>query len=433
MHGRRIIENVTLSTTLRPSGAPDQPQTGTSALRRPRRHARGFWIVAALFAVTMAFAGAPAPLYVLYQEREGFGSLAVTLVFAAYTVGVAAALFLAGHLSDRFGRLRLILPAVLLNVLAGLVFISSTELGALLVARVVSGLGIGLLTATATAHLTELHAAGRTAAGKPASRHAETISTAANLGGIGAGPLVAGVLADLAPAPLHTPYVVFLFLLVLGLLLVAFVPETVDTVDEPWRYRPQRVAVPATARGPYVGALVAAFVSFAMFGLFTSLAPSFLAHDLHVTSHGVAGVVSFTVFGAAAVAQIVTGRRGVRTQHVLGVTLLTAGLVLIVSAMIASVFPVLVVGGVVTGAGAGTLFKAGVGTVVSVTAGGSRAEALAGLFLSAYAGMSLPVVLLAILLRVMSTGTAVLVFGTLMLVLLAAASFLLRSGSRDRT
>ncbi|MCP2266596.1 putative arabinose efflux permease, MFS family [Promicromonospora thailandica] len=386
--------------------------------------------MAALFAVTMAFAGAPAPLYVLYQEREGFGPLAVTLVFAAYAVGVAAALFLAGHLSDRFGRLRLIAPAVLLNVLAGLVFVTSTDLGPLLVARVLSGLGIGLLTATATAHLTELLAAGRAAAGRPPSRHAETISTAANLGGIGAGPLVAGILADIAPAPLHTPYLVFLFALVLGLLLVAFVPETVEAVDEPWHYRPQRVTVPAESRGRYAGALVAAFVSFAMFGLFTSLAPSFLAHDLHVTSHGVAGAVTFTVFGAAGLAQIVTGRRGVRTQHVLGVSLLTAGLVLIVGAMLAAVFPLLVIGGVVTGAGAGTLFKSGVGTVVSVAAGGSRAEALAGLFLAAYAGMSLPVVLLGILLRTVPAGTAVLAFGVLMLVLLAAASVLLGTGRR---
>ncbi|MFD7307521.1 MFS transporter [Promicromonospora sp. NPDC059942] len=432
---------MTLSTsTTPPSGIqalpePAQPSRAQTPLPagggRPRRHhARGFWIIAYVFAVTMAFAGAPAPLYVIYQEREGFGSLAVTFVFAAYAVGVIAALFLAGHLSDRFGRLRLIAPAVLLNVLAGLVFLTSTDLGPLLLARLVSGLGIGLLTATATAHMTELHAASRAAAGRPAGRHAEMISTAANLGGIGLGPLVAGLLADVAPAPLHTPYLVLLFALVVGLLLMTLVPETVDAVGEPWHYRPQRVTVPAASRGPYAGALMAGFVSFAMFGLFTSLAPSFLAHDLHVTSHAVAGLVSFAVFGSAALAQIATGRRSTRAQHTLGVTLLAAGLVLIVGAMLTATFPALVAGGIVTGAGAGTLFKAGVGTVVSVAAGGSRAEALAGLFLAAYAGMSLPVVLLAVLLRVVPTSAAVLAFGVLMLVLLAAASALLRSGRR---
>jgi len=431
MPGQRDSRGVTLSTNLaRPVRASAHPTSPAPSHRPQRHHARGFWIIAYVFAVTMAFAGVPAPLYVLYQQKEGFGSVAVTLVFAAYALGVMAALFLAGHLSDRFGRLRLIAPAVVLNVLAGLVFLTSTDLALLLVARIVSGLGIGLLTATATAHLTELHATGRERAGRPPSRRAETISTAANLGGIGLGPLVSGFLADLAPAPLHTPYLVFLFALVLGLLLMTFVPETVDALGEPWRYRPQRVTVPAASRVLYTGALVAGFVSFAMFGLFTSLAPSFLAHDLHVTSHGVAGVVSFTVFGAAAVAQVATGRRGIRTQHTLGVALLTTGLVLIVVAMLAATFPVLVIGGIITGAGAGTLFKAGVGTVASVTAGGSRAEALAGLFLAAYAGMSLPVVLLGILLQVVSTSTAVLTFGALMLVLLTAATALLRAGRR---
>ncbi|MFD2025101.1 MFS transporter [Promicromonospora aerolata] len=414
-----------------PSGAPAQPETsGLAAPARPRRHARGFWIIGYLFAVTMAFAGAPAPLYVIYQQREGFGAFAVALVFAAYALGVIVALFLAGHMSDRFGRLRLIAPAVLLNVLAGLAFLASTDLAPLLVARVLSGLGIGLLTATATAHMTELHAAGRAAAGRPVGRRAEVISTAANLGGIGVGPLVAGILADVAPGPLRTPYLVLLFAMVLGLLLVTLVPETVDGVDEPWHYRPQRVVVPAGSRGLYAGALMAGFVSFAMFGLFTSLAPAFIADTLHVTSHAVAGLVTFAVFGSAALAQIVTGQRSARTQHALGVTALTVGLVLMVGAMLTGSFPVFVVGGAITGIGAGTLFKAGVGTVVSVAAGRSRAEALAGLFLAAYAGMSVPVVLLGILMRTIPAPAAVLAFGVLMLVLLAGATALLRTGRR---
>ncbi|MFD0660580.1 MFS transporter [Thermocatellispora tengchongensis] len=191
--------------------------TSPATIRR-RHHARGFWIIGYTFAVTMAFAGAPVPLFVIYQEREGFGTVAATIVFAAYAFGVIASLFLAGHLSDRFGRLRMIAPAVLLNVLAGLIFLTSTDLGMLIVARVLSGLGVGMLTATATAHMTELHGTARPAMGRPAGHtsamarpagrapatgrpagRAETMSTAANIGGIGAGMLVAGMLADVTP------------------------------------------------------------------------------------------------------------------------------------------------------------------------------------------------------------------------------------------
>ena len=54
-------------------------------------HGGGFWLVTYAFAVTMAFSSAPAPLYVLYQQRDGFGPFTVTLVFAAYAIGVGRA------------------------------------------------------------------------------------------------------------------------------------------------------------------------------------------------------------------------------------------------------------------------------------------------------------------------------------------------------
>ena len=70
----------------------------------------------------------------------------------------------------------------------------------LLTARVVSGISVGMLTATA--YLSELDASGR--GGLP-RRRAEIIATAANLGGIGLGPLVSGFLAQYAGDPLRRP------------------------------------------------------------------------------------------------------------------------------------------------------------------------------------------------------------------------------------
>jgi MFS family permease len=66
--------------------------------------------------------------------------------------------------------------------------------GALIAARIVSGLSAGLMTGTATAALTEL---------VPASvgRRAPLAATAANMGGLGLGPLIAGLFAQYAPHP----------------------------------------------------------------------------------------------------------------------------------------------------------------------------------------------------------------------------------------
>src|SRR3954471_9961058 len=122
---RTRIESMSATATL---------TAGAAAVPTSRVHARGFWLVAFLFATTMAFAGAPAPLYVLYAKEDGFGPFAVTVIFAAYAVAVAISLYLAGHLSDRFGRRKVLLPAVALNLVAAVLFLTSHQLGWLLAA-----------------------------------------------------------------------------------------------------------------------------------------------------------------------------------------------------------------------------------------------------------------------------------------------------------
>ncbi|WP_035743360.1 MFS transporter [Arthrobacter sp. MA-N2] len=395
-----------------------------------RRHRRGFWIVTFVFMITMAFAAAPAPLYVLYQQRGGFSAFMITIIFAAYAAGVVASLFLAGHISDRFGRRRVIAPAVLLNVVAALIFLVWPELPGLLLARFISGLGIGMLTATATAHMTELHREARPGTG---SRRAEVISTAANIGGLGLGPLITGFLAEYVPMPLYTPYVVFAFLLLAGLLLIVTVPETVNNVDETWVYRPQRVVVPRAARGQYVAAAMMAFVGFAMFGFFTSLAPSFVARQLGMTSHVLAGAVAFVVFASSAAFQVLSSRWGRTAQFVIGLILLATGLSLVTVSIAASSLPLLITGGLVAGAGVGVTFKSAIGTVIAISAPETRGEALAGLFLVGYLGMAVPVVLLGLMLQTTPLVPAVVMFGAVMLALIViTAVTLARAYGRDR-
>lgn len=58
----------------RPPHWPHQPQDHQARSRY------GFWVVAYAFAVTMAFSAVPAPLYVLYQARDHFGSFLVTVI-----------------------------------------------------------------------------------------------------------------------------------------------------------------------------------------------------------------------------------------------------------------------------------------------------------------------------------------------------------------
>jgi len=387
------------------------------------RHAGGFWLVALAFLTAMAFSTVPTPLYPLYMASEGFSTFMVTVVFAAYAVGVVLSLLLAGHVSDWVGRKRILLPALALELAAAVLFLTSTSLPTLLTARVVTGLGVGMIAATATAYLHDLHAQHRPGA---SAQRFEAVSTAANIGGLGVGPLVAGVLAQYVDAPLRTPYLVFAVLLALAIAAVALSPETVATPEVRPAYRPQRVSATHGDRAGYVAAAAAGFASFAVFGLFTSVAPGFVAGALHHPSRALAGLVVFAVFGGAAAAQTLTSRMSTSRKRTFGLLAQAVGVLVLVAGMHLESLSAFLLGGVVAGIGASVLFKAAVGTIAATAAPAERGQALAGLFLIAYLGLSLPAVGIGIATLSTTATSAMTWFAGVLLVLLSGVAALSR-------
>ncbi len=383
-----------------------------------KHHSIGFWVAAVAFLLNMGFSAVPTPLYVLYQHRDGLSNLTVTVVYAVYAVGVIASLFLGGHLSDSVGRRRIFVPALLANAVSAVVFIVDPSLAGLIVARIISGISVGLTTATATSYLAELHASARPTSSQ---RRAQAVATASNLGGIGFGPLAAGLLAQFAPAPLVLPYVVFGAALIALALAVALSPETVRLPEPRPGYRPQRMAVPAQARSLFYAATLAGLGAFAVFGVFTSLVPSFLSGTLHQHSHAIAGAVPFAAFGAAAAAQIL----GAGTPAVVllrrSVPTITVGMGLTAGAMWSDSLAMFIVGGLITGAGAGMVIKGALATVVSTAPRGSRAEVLAGFFLGAYVGLSVPLLGLGVATQYIPARDAMLAFAAVAVVAIAAS------------
>ena len=106
----------------------------------------GFVVIALAFTTAMAFSTLPTPLYVLYQERDGYPTFLITVIFAAYALGVIASLLLFGHISDVFGRRAVIVVALLVELVAALMFIVWNDTIGLIAARIVTGLGVERMT-----------------------------------------------------------------------------------------------------------------------------------------------------------------------------------------------------------------------------------------------------------------------------------------------
>lgn len=403
---------------------PSEPSAPEPLAPSIARHRVGFWIVAFAFLVAMAFSTAPTPLWALYRQRDHFSTLMVTVAFAAYALGVVVSLFLAGHISDWLGRRRVLVPALLLEVVAAVIFLLYPDLPGLVLARVITGLGIGMITATATAHLAELHAVARPEA--PPMR-AGLVATAANLGGLAVGPLVAGLLAQYVDDKLTMPYVLFLVLLLGSAVGLAMVPETVPAERAGNQaYRPQRVAVPPTDRIRYLAVAEAAFGLFAILGLFTSLAPSFLA-TIGQTAPVAAGLAAFGVFGAATVAQLLLGRVAPARQLAIGLPSTALGVVVLAAGVLLASPAGFLAGGLIAGGGAGVLLKGGLSTVAMLAPSHARGEAIAGIFLTAYVGLALPVLGIGFASRLgVPLATSLIGFSALVLAVLAVAAATLR-------
>jgi MFS family permease len=395
---------------------------GRSRLRLSRR--AGFWAVAFAFFAATAFSTAPSSLYGLYVEQEGLSSLDVSVVYAVYACGLLVSLVLVGHVSDWYGRRAVLLPATVLAIAAAAVFVAWTSLPGLLVARVLTGLAVGAIVATASAFIADLDAGH---AGGP-TRRATVVATIANIGGLGAGPLIAGLLALDPETALTLPFLAFLAALVLALVAVAVAPEGHPPSRPLPRYRPQRLAVPAAARPQFVAATAGVLLCFAVFGLFAGLAGTFLAETGH-PSPALAGAAILATFGAGVCVQIATLSWPVHRLIAYGLAPTIAGLVLVVASAWTSPpsLALFLAGGVVAGAGGGAIFSGSLTLVIQASGPEDRAAGLAMFFTAGYIGVSLPVLGLGVALEHVSSRTALLGFGAVVSAgILVAARVLVR-------
>jgi hypothetical protein len=253
----------------------------------------------------------------------------------------------------------------------------------LLLGRLITGIAVGLVAGTATTYLIELRLRD-----DPNSSvvRARTIGTSVNVGALGVGPLVAGVLAEWTGRPLSLPYVVFIALGALALVGLAAAPET----GAPSR---QASATLAVARIP-VPAAAATIAAFSASGLFAGLAGLFLATTLHRPSHALSGATLFLIFSSGVVSQLAAARLRSSRVLALGMSSMVVGLALLVTAVRLSTpsLALFLVGGALIGAGAGLVFKGTTGIVLEAAAPEDRVAKTATLIIAVFVGLSIPVI-----------------------------------------
>jgi MFS family permease len=348
------------------------------------------YIATAVVATTLAvmFVGAilPTPLYPLFRQAFGFSAVTLTLVYAVYVLGNLVALLVFGRLADQIGRRNVSLPAIGCGIVSTVVFAAAAGTAWLFAARALSGFSTGLAAGAATAWIAETYIDRGTGA-------AARIAAAANFFGCAAGPLIGGVLAQFAPAPLQLPFFVYLVLLCIVAATTAFAPETVierKRLSEV-SLKP-RLGVPRQIRLQFVSPAVTGFATFALIGFYSALLPSLLRDSLNQSGPVVAGAVVFELFLVAAITILTSGRLGSQRAALTALTLLPPSLWLLVLAEAARSLPLVLLSAAAGGIAGGLGYRGSLEVINRIAPADRRSEVVSSYLIALFAGNSVPVI-----------------------------------------
>jgi len=98
------------------------------------------WIVAAVFILT----NLPTPLYPYWQDLIHFNESGTTVIFAAYIIGLIITLSIAGQLSVIFGHKSMLIFAIIMALMACILFGFAQTIFLLILARILTSISSGI-------------------------------------------------------------------------------------------------------------------------------------------------------------------------------------------------------------------------------------------------------------------------------------------------
>lgn len=331
------------------------------------------WIVTAVFILS----NSATPLYVRWQAAIGFSSATLTVIFAAYILGLLLTLLVAGQLSDRYGRKPVLLPGLAAALVACLLFASAHSVVMLIAARFLSGVAVGVVVSAGMAAVVDLGGPNR-------KRQASLIASVSMVLGAGLGPLLGGSIALSLAEPVLPIFVVELAILLTALVVVLILPlkHTGMKADHGWRLH-----LPSVPRANHRHLLF----GIAVFGpgitatsFVLALGPSLLSHLLGVTSPLIAGGMACAMFLTATGVQFAARQFSVRTIFLCGATATILSMAGIALAVISSNAAALILAALLAGSGQGLGQLGGLTLIGLHVPGNHRAEANAVLNIGGY-------------------------------------------------
>lgn len=323
------------------------PLSSPSACARsscaPAQSQARMWPVAWMITAVFMLSNSTTPLYVHWQERLGFSSGMLTVIFALYIVGLLGTLLVAGQLSDHYGRRPVLLPGLLAALVACGLFASASSIAMLAVGRLLAGVSVGVIVSAGMAAVVD-------AGGPERKPKAALLASIAMVLGAGLGPLCAGAAAQWLAHPVPPIFAVEALILFSALGVASRLPAR-RKAGSPLRLR--LPYVPVSNRRHILGGIATFGPGITGTSFVLALGPSLLARLLEIRSPLLAGSMACAMFLTAVGVQFAVRKWPV--AHVFAASALATilSMMCLVLAIHASLVPALIASAVLAGAGQG--------------------------------------------------------------------------------
>ncbi len=371
---------------------------------------RGAMTLYSFFAVIFVTAGsaAPTPLYRLYQQSMDLTPLLITVVFAIYSFSLLATLLTVGGLSDYLGRRPVILAALLLNIVALVLFATAESIGQLIVARAIQGIAVGsAMTAMGAAILDTDRARG-------ALLNSVTIFLGLTFGALGS-----GVLVTYAPHPLHLVYTLLLVATAVFAVMLWAMPETISGKAGALASLKPHMSVPSQSKRVLLRLTPANVAVWALGAFYLSLMPNVVATTMQIASPLIGGIVVATLMGTAAITVPALKEWLPRRLVLTGTSALSLGVAVSLLGIAQHQVGALLAGTVIAGFGLGANFSGTLRSLLPTAKPDQRAGLLAAFYVECYLAFSLPAIVAGLAVPYAGLTMTAYVYGVAVIVLVA--------------
>ncbi|MBV1880692.1 MAG: MFS transporter [Pseudomonadales bacterium] len=331
------------------------------------------WVIAAsLFTITLSV-NLQIPLYTRYATEGGFGDGFIALIFSVYVMGLIPVLIIFGGISDRIGRKRSIVTALLISLLSNVLVSMNGSLEVLFLVRLLQGISVAIVLGASAAFLSDCISD----LNRAANLHGIVVSL-----GLGSGAIITSFSLSLLKWETPASYFMVTGANLLCLVLAIFIKKgDVGRIGKMIRF-----PIVTNESWKFCCSI---FFTWSLVGVVITVVPSIL---LVMGFHGGTGLVVFLAVSSGAFFQPLCRKRSSEWALETGLYIAGISYVLLLLGVYLSSVPIILLSAGLTGmSGLGFVYVGGLRSVMD-TKSELRSRAVSGYFIFGYLGLGLPCV-----------------------------------------